>query len=58
VIPDVLLPFKAEILEVLNEARFDKYKPVREATVEAFAAIKSLGGEDESKKERPMSVRD
>ena len=32
---DVLIPFKKEILEVLNHSRFDKVKPVREATLEA-----------------------
>jgi hypothetical protein len=29
-------------LEVLNEARFDKAKPIREAAVEAVGAVKNL----------------
>jgi hypothetical protein len=57
IIPDVLIQFKTEINEVLNQARFDKYKPVREAAVEAFTALKGLGGDSEKKK-RPMSVRE
>jgi hypothetical protein len=46
IIPDTLIPFKSEIVEVLNHSRFDKYKPVREATIEAYATIKGLGGEE------------
>ena len=48
VLKDVLVPFKAEILEVLNHSRFDKWKPVREATIEAYHTIKNLGGDDET----------
>lgn len=46
ILKDVLVPFKSEILEVLNHSRFDKYKPVREATQEAYQTIKNLGRED------------
>lgn len=47
ILKEVLIPFKAEILEVLNHSRFDKYKPVREATLEAYQTIKNLGGDEE-----------
>ena len=30
-IPAVLRPYKEDILEILNELKFDKMKPVREA---------------------------
>lgn len=46
VLKDALIPFKTEILEVLNHSRFDKYKPVREATIEAYQTIKEIGGDD------------
>jgi hypothetical protein len=36
ILKDVLSPYKKEILEVLNHARVDKIKPVREATLEAI----------------------
>jgi len=55
IIPDILIPYKTDIIEVLNQARHDKYKPVRETAVEAYQSIKSLGGELE-KKEKPKSV--
>lgn len=35
-IPDVLLPFKAELVESLYNLKFDKYKQVREACLEAY----------------------
>lgn len=54
VLKDVLVPFKAEILEVLNHSRFDKCKPVREATIEAYHTIKNLGGEDETFQEEEV----
>ena len=65
ILKDVLIPFKSEILEVLNHSRFDKFKPVREATLEAYQAIKNLGEDNtsdmdmskDSKKPRP-SIRD
>jgi hypothetical protein len=48
ILKEVIIPFKGEILEVLNHSRFDKYKPVREATIEAYHTIKNLGGDDET----------
>lgn len=35
-------------MEVLNQSRFDKVKPVREATIEAYHTIKNLEGDDDS----------
>ena len=43
IVPDSLIPFKEEITDVLNQSRFDKYKPVREATLEALQAVKKIG---------------
>ena len=37
---DVILPFKWEILKVLTSCKYDKMKPVREATLEAISQIK------------------
>ncbi|CAI2384369.1 unnamed protein product [Moneuplotes crassus] len=67
ILKEALLPFKSEILEVLNHSRFDKYKPVREATLEAYQTIKALGGDDDldesdpnvkTKKQKPPSLRE
>lgn len=59
ILKEVLIPFKSEILEVLNHSRFDKYKPVREATIEAYQTIKNLGGDDgvEESYEEPSKVK-
>lgn len=57
ILKDAIIPFKAEILEVLNHSRFDKYKPVREATLEAYQAIKKLGGDDGVEEESPKVVK-
>jgi hypothetical protein len=43
ILNDVIIPFKKQILGVLNQCRFDKMKPVREATVEAMNMIKEIG---------------
>ena len=43
ILNDVIIPFKKEILGILNKCRFDKMKPVREATVEAMTMIKEIG---------------
>ena len=43
ILRDVIVPYKREILEVLNHCRFDKIKPVREATIEAINVIKEIG---------------
>ena len=42
ILPPTLSPFKEHLIEVLNESRFDKQKPIREATIEAISAIKDL----------------
>jgi hypothetical protein len=42
ILRDALIPFKNDILEVLNHSRSDKIKPVREATLEAMAAVKEI----------------
>mmetsp|Transcript_42873 Transcript_42873/g.41204 ORF Transcript_42873/g.41204 Transcript_42873/m.41204 type:complete len:131 (+) Transcript_42873:658-1050(+) len=42
IIPPSLAPYKDHFLEVLNESRFDKQKPIREATIEAINALKDL----------------
>jgi len=38
--PIVLKPYKRELNDMLNELRFDKMKPVRDACLEAFKAFK------------------
>jgi len=43
ILNDVIIPFKKEILNCLNHCRFDKMKPVREATLEAMNIIKDIG---------------
>jgi len=42
ILPLVIAPFKDHLVEVLNESRFDKQKPIREATIEAISALKDL----------------
>jgi hypothetical protein len=42
ILPPSLSPFKDHFLETLNESRFDKSKPIREATIEAMTALKDL----------------
>ena len=49
-LPDVLIPFKHELVESLNNLRFDKFKQVWESCIEAFQAIKTIGGNDDSSK--------
>lgn len=46
IVPDVLIPFKAELVESLYNLKFDKYKQVREACLEAYQTIKSIGGNE------------
>jgi len=43
ILNDVIIPFKKEILNVLNHCWFDKMKPVWEATLEAMNIIKDIG---------------
>ncbi|CDW76319.1 armadillo beta-catenin-like repeat-containing protein [Stylonychia lemnae] len=42
ILPPALSPFKDHFIEILNESRFDKQKPIREATIEAISALKDL----------------
>ena len=42
ILPPTLAPYKDHFVEALNEARFDKQKPIREATIEAINALKDL----------------
>lgn len=42
ILPPTLAPFKDHLVEVLNETRFDKQKPIREAAIEAISALKDL----------------
>lgn len=42
ILPHIIAPYKDHLLEVLNEARFDKAKPIREAAIEAVSAVKDL----------------
>lgn len=43
IIKEEIIPFRLDILQVLNHCRFDKYKPVREATLETIKLIKDIG---------------
>ncbi len=43
ILNDSVIPFKREILSALNNCRFDKMKPVWEATTEAINMIKDIG---------------
>lgn len=43
IVRDEILPFRVDILQVLNHCRFDKIKPVREATLETIKLIKEIG---------------
>ncbi len=41
-VPTALKPYKDDIVEILNELKFDKMKPVRDATLEALVALKEV----------------
>lgn len=43
IVKDEIIPFRLDILQVLNHCRFDKIKPVREATLETIKLIKETG---------------
>jgi hypothetical protein len=43
ILKDEIVPFRLEILQVLNHCRFDKVKPVREATLETIKLLKEIG---------------
>lgn len=42
ILPPTMSPYKDHLVEALNESRFDKQKPIREATIEAISALKDL----------------
>lgn len=42
ILAPTLAMYKDHLIEVLNESRFDKQKPIREATIEAISALKEL----------------
>jgi hypothetical protein len=62
IIKEEILPFKNEILKSLNTCRFDKIKPVREATLETIKLLKEIAGdsafslscEEDQVEERPV----
>lgn len=43
ILKEEIEPFRIEILKVLNHCRFDKVKPVRDATLETIKLIKEMG---------------
>ena len=43
IIKEEMLPYRSDILKVLNNCRFDKIKPVREATLETIKLLKEIG---------------
>ena len=43
IVREEIIPFRIDILQVLNHCRFDKIKPVREATLETIKLIKEIG---------------
>ena len=42
ILPNMLAPYKEHFLEALSEGRYDKMKPIREASIEALTAFKDL----------------
>jgi len=42
ILKDSVKEFKAEIVDVLNQCRYDKIKPVRDAAAEALTAYKEI----------------
>jgi len=60
ILEESIIPFKKDILQVLNQCRFDKMKPVREATTEAMSIIKDIGppvDEEETSKQPQRNAR-
>jgi len=43
IVKEEVLPFRIEILQVLSHCKFDKIKPVRDATLETIKLIKEIG---------------
>lgn len=42
ILPHTIAMYKDHLMESLNESRFDKQKPLREAAIEAITALKDL----------------
>jgi hypothetical protein len=42
IVPNSLKPYKLDLADVLNELKFDKMKPVREASSEAMNYLKNV----------------
>ena len=40
ILPETLAPYRDHFIESLGESRYDRIKPVREASIEALAAFK------------------
>jgi hypothetical protein len=63
IIKQDILPYSADILRVLNGCRFDKIKPVREATLETIKLIREInqehgGGNFLLAEDEPPIIRD
>jgi|LauGreDrversion4_2_1035121.scaffolds.fasta_scaffold52319_1 hypothetical protein len=65
IIKEEILPFSVDILRVLNGCRFDKIKPVREATLETIKLIREINQEhggvallEEENVREPEIIRD
>lgn len=43
IVKEEVVPFRVEVLQVLNHCRFDKVKPVRDATLETIKLLKEIG---------------
>lgn len=43
IIKEEVIPYRLEILQVLIQCKFDKIKPVRDATLETIKLIKEIG---------------
>jgi hypothetical protein len=53
-----MAPYKDHLLESLNESRFDKQKPIREAAVEAMTSVKNLPPTKQERISRPEGGED
>lgn len=58
IIKEEIVPYRAEILRALNNCRFDKIKPVREATLETIKLLKETGPETASSEEEALTSHD
>lgn len=60
ILKEEIEPYRATILKVLNHCRFDKVKPVRDATLETIKLIKEMGppiDEDQLSTNDPKSTK-